>query len=61
MELYDLSKDPGEFTNQASNPEYAPVLKSMKKLLLAKRDDAGYQSFVAKKANKKGRKKKKKK
>nr|WP_143547743.1 sulfatase [Rhodopirellula sp. SM50] len=42
MELYDLKNDPGEFTNQAQNPEYADVLKSMQTRLLAKRDAAGF-------------------
>ena len=41
-ELYDLKKDPGEFTNLANNPEYAEVLSKMKKRLLKKRDEAGY-------------------
>lgn len=59
MELYDLSKDPGEFTNQANNPEYASVLKKMGNRLLVKRDEAGYQNYVAQKGNKKGRKNKK--
>ena len=59
MELYDLCKDPDEFTNQANNPEYAPVVKKMEKRLLAKRDEAGYADYVASKSNKKGRKNKK--
>jgi iduronate 2-sulfatase len=42
MELYDLKNDPGEFTNQANNPEYSSVLQVMQKRLMAKRDQAGF-------------------
>ncbi|MDZ8120031.1 sulfatase [Pontiella agarivorans] len=31
MELYDLNKDPGEFSNQAMNPEYKTTVEKMKK------------------------------
>ena len=61
LELYDLSKDPGEFTNLANNPEYASVVKKMEARLLAKRDEAGYAGYVASKSNKNGRKNKKQK
>ena len=60
-ELYDLEKDPGEFTNQAENPEYATIVETLKKQLQTKRDEAGYRNFVAHKKSKAGRKKKKKK
>ena len=43
MELYDLKNDPGEFTNQARNPEYADVVKDMRKQLRLKRVDAGFE------------------
>ncbi|VGO12348.1 Arylsulfatase [Pontiella desulfatans] len=33
IELYDLKKDPGEFTNHALNPEYATQLETMRGLL----------------------------
>lgn len=42
MELYDLTKDPGEFTNQAKNPEYADVLAVLQNQLVAKRNLAGF-------------------
>ncbi|MFC1552311.1 sulfatase [Candidatus Latescibacterota bacterium] len=45
-ELYDLSNDPGEFTNQAQNPEYAPLLRVMKARLEKKRLEAGYASYL---------------
>ncbi len=44
MELYDLQADPGEFVNQANNPEYAAVLEDMKNRLDAKRRSAGYEA-----------------
>ncbi len=46
-ELYDLKNDPGEFTNQANNPEYAASLKQMQKQLEQKRLQAGYQGWRA--------------
>lgn len=42
MELYDLAKDPGEFTNQANNPDYAKVLEKLQRQLSSKRDEAGF-------------------
>lgn len=35
-ELYDMVKDPKQYTNLAKNPEYATALKTMKKMLQAK-------------------------
>jgi len=43
LELYDLTKDPGEFTNRAKNPENANVLAILQQQLLAKRNLAGFQ------------------
>lgn len=43
LELYDLKNDPGEFTNQAKNPEYESVLKRLQKQLLIKRTAAGFE------------------
>lgn len=43
MELYDLKNDPDEFTNQAENPEYASVLKTLQAQLIATRDAAGFK------------------
>jgi choline-sulfatase len=42
-ELYDLKNDPGEFTNLANNPDYAEVVKKLKKRLIAKRNSAGFE------------------
>lgn len=44
QELYDLNGDPGEFTNLATNPDYAIVLRTMKKRLLARRAAAGFST-----------------
>lgn len=59
-ELYDLKKDPGEFTNQAENPEYASVLKKLRAQLNAKRESTGFQRKPATTAEKKGKHKPKK-
>lgn len=48
MELYDLINDPGEFTNQAKNPDYASVLNRLRTRLIAKRDQAGFEENEAK-------------
>ncbi|MCM8532509.1 MAG: sulfatase-like hydrolase/transferase, partial [Lentisphaeraceae bacterium] len=56
-ELFDLAKDTGEFTNQAANPEYKPVLEKLKKQLLAKRIEAGFNDSFIKKSTKKKKKK----
>lgn len=45
LELYDLQNDPGEFTNLAGNPAYAPQLEQLQKRLEAKRNEAGYASW----------------
>ena len=42
MELYDLSNDPGEFTNLAAKRKYSVQLNKLKKQLEAKRREAGY-------------------
>ncbi len=60
MELYNLDKDPGEFTNLAGNPEYKSVVGELGKRLLSKRGEAGYSDFKALKSNKRDRKKRKK-
>ena len=36
IELFDMKKDPKQYTNQANNPEYAPVVADMKKRMAAK-------------------------
>jgi len=36
MELYDHVKDPNEWTNLASSPDYSKVLKSLRKKLAEK-------------------------
>jgi len=45
-ELYDLKKDPGEFTNVAGNPEYSEKLKQLTKLLDRKSVKAGFVEGV---------------
>ena len=35
-ELYDMLKDPKQFTNLVNNPEYASVLREMKATMAAK-------------------------
>ena len=42
QELYDLKKDPGEFTNLVGDPKYSASMKKLKKKLLSKRMNAGY-------------------
>ena len=41
-ELYDLEKDPGEFTNLSKNRHYAQEMAKLKALLKKKRTEAGY-------------------
>ena len=41
-ELYDLDKDPGEFTNLAKNRRYSGEVAKLKALLKKKRLEAGY-------------------
>lgn len=43
LELYDLKKDPSEFINQATNPEYSEVVKNLQAQLIATRDAAGFK------------------
>lgn len=40
-ELYDMKKDPKQFTNLSANPEYASTLKQMQKKLNARITNAG--------------------
>ncbi|MEO2049746.1 MAG: hypothetical protein ABGX16_24565 [Pirellulales bacterium] len=39
-ELYDMNNDPNQFTNLASNPSYATVLKQMDDALHIRLQDA---------------------
>ena len=43
IELYDLKKDPGEFTNVAQHPDYKNALDAMLKLLDQRKAAAGFQ------------------
>ncbi len=40
-ELYDMNKDPGQFTNLARNPKYAQQLEKMRDALTTRLKDAG--------------------
>lgn len=60
LELYDLKNDPGEFTNQAGNPEYVSVVKMLREQLIAKRDAAGFTQNQAAIVGKSGKDKQKK-
>ena len=58
--LYDLQKDPDEFVNQISNPEYARILKRMRKRLETYRQEfpeVEYSELVQKPTKKTKRKK----
>ena len=41
-ELFDLKKDPGEFTNLAKDPAYAEIVETLRQSLREKRTAAGY-------------------
>ena len=45
-ELYDIINDPGEFTNQAKNPNYKTVFDELKSKLEQKRLSIGYKEFI---------------
>jgi len=55
-----LERDPGEFTNQANNPEYAAVVKMLRAQLIAKRDATGFKQNQAAIVGKSGKAKQKK-
>lgn len=42
FELYDLKKDPAEFTNHAKNPDYESILQQMRSRLEKERRRAGF-------------------
>ncbi len=44
QELYDLKKDPGEFTNLAYDPNYSAICNKLEEKLLFKRKEAGYSA-----------------
>jgi iduronate 2-sulfatase len=48
-ELYDMKKDPLQFTNQAANPEYSSALKQMQKQLDARIKEEGIKFGMTKK------------
>ncbi|MGZ0170428.1 MAG: sulfatase [Planctomycetales bacterium] len=43
VELYDLMKDPEEFTNVADQPAYKSTLKTLASLLTQRKQDAGFR------------------
>ena len=44
QELYDLKRDPGEFTNLANDPNYSAICNKLEEKLLFKRKEAGYSA-----------------
>ena len=52
-ELYDMKKDPKQFTNLVKNPEYSSHLKKQQQLFVERLAEAKYKMDSGKKSNKK--------